>query len=773
MNKTARKNLIGLCTGILLMFVWIFATVFLTGGRELEDFSKLDWMIFSCFLIIEITTIVITFVFAIKTGKENNKALNEIKSDSSIANEVNALPALTEKRERRRGILMLITAWILSLMFMILGIVLQKNSAGAYGLTLKILLAVSCVIPALLLPLNILLKKKYIAKWNAMNVSELQQYFLSHREDAIKTSALKMKILKRLQLISDIYAGLFCLCAIAIAVCAGALFDTDVSVPLCFYAGILFLTSISRIRFKPGKSFFQEDETYVDADEYPELYRIAKEAQKAVNCSGPVKISLQPDCNAGIAKIGDTYSVLLGAILLGIFSHEELYTILLHEFSHMLSSNSNSNKQAFYYNWICSGGNPHFLSGLTSTFFCYLDTVYSFQYNLYLYSVSVIAEENADRAMAEYCDKRIAASALLKLKYFELFEWEDEASDSESLFASEQPTRDIIQQKLSRFLEKMSARSDEWNKLAKVEIISRIASHPTLKMRLEALGVDDYRVLETANSIEYTNDVNKAIKHVEEMIWKSRQVSYSEDRINLYLKPKEVVDNWESSGKPINATDYSDIISSLRLLGRMSEAKNLCDRAIAELPESATYYARYIKGLFLIHDFDPSGLRFIYEAIEYNSNYIDEGLEQVGQFCCLAGLQTELDEYRRKSVELAQKQKDVYSQISVLKKSDNLSAEHLPPDLQDGILSYIGSIDGGFIRNVYIVRKTIREDFFTSALVIRFDDDADEDAKANFFHKLYWYLDTCGDWQFSLFDFSEVNRIRFDSIPGSCIYQKQ
>lgn len=772
-NKSTKKNLIGVCVGILLMFAWVFVTVYLTGERELEDFSKQDWIVFSCFLLIEVITVAVTFVFADKTGKENTKALNELKSDQSRVHSMNNLPTSQGKRERRRGIIMLLAAWILSLIFIILGIIFQKYLTGDLDFTLKILFTVSCVFPVLLLPLNILMKKKYIAKWKTMKVSELQEYLLSHRKESLTTSTYKMKVIERLQLLSDVYAGVLCLFAIIIALYAGILSSTDLSTPLGFYSGILFLTSISRIRFPRKMSYLQEDESFVEVDDYPELYRLANEAQKVMNCSGHIRISLTADCNAGIAKIGDSYTVQLGAILLNTLSQEELYAILLHEFSHVILDDSQINRQSKYNNLISSGGNTHFFSGLSSILFCYLDTVYSFQYSMYLYSISVITEEKADLAMAELGDKNVAASALLKLKYYELFEWEDEAADSESLYLFEEPMQDILQQRFNRFLKKMPERSDEWNNLAKVEIISRTASHPTLRMRLDAIGVNDYHVLETTNNINYTNDVRKAIKHVDEMLSESRLASYSEDRENFYLKPKEIIENWERRGKPIVSTDYRDIDASMRQLGRMTESKNLCDRAISELPESATHYASFIKGVFLIHKFDPSGLNFIYEAMEYNSNYIDEGIEQIGNFCCLTGRQTELDQYRKKSVELIQKQKDEYSQISILKKNDNLSSEHLPSDILDGVLSYIGSIDGGFVQKVYIVRKTISEVLFTSALVVRFVDNTDEELITDFFHKMFNYLDTCGSWQFSLFDYSEVSKIKFDSIPNSCIYEKQ
>ncbi len=382
-------------------------------------------------------------------------------------------------------------------------------------------------------------------------------------------------------------------------------------------------------------------------------------------------------------------------------------------------------------------------------------------------------EESADHTMAELGDRNTAASALLKLKYFELFEWEDEAADGESMFLPEQPKQDILRQKINNFNGKLKDRSSEWNRLAEVEIISRTASHPTLKMRLDSLGVNDFQIIEAVNSSEYTENVQRALKYVDEMIYKDRLESYSEDRANFYLKPKATVEDWVSNGEPVCATDYADVDASLRQLGMISKSEKLCDRAISELPEVATYYALYIKGSYLLHRYDPSGLDLIYKAMENNSNYIDEGLEVIGLFCCMTGYQAGLNQYREKAVILAQKQKDEYSQMSDLKKGDNLSSEHLPSDLLSGILSYARSIDNGVIEKMYLVRKTISKDFFTSPLVICFADGTDDEFKNDVLHKLFCYLDTCGDWQFSLFDFSGVSSIKFDSIPDSCIYQKQ
>lgn len=70
--KANKKNgLIYVCSGVALMFVIIFITVFLTGEKEIHEFSNIDWTIFAIMLATEIATAVATFYFAEKTGKNN------------------------------------------------------------------------------------------------------------------------------------------------------------------------------------------------------------------------------------------------------------------------------------------------------------------------------------------------------------------------------------------------------------------------------------------------------------------------------------------------------------------------------------------------------------------------------------------------------------------------------------------------------------------------------------------------------------------------------
>lgn len=71
LKSAKKKGLIYVCIGVALMFINIFITVFLTGERELYEFTGTDWVIFTIMGAIEVATFIVTFFFAQKTGKYN------------------------------------------------------------------------------------------------------------------------------------------------------------------------------------------------------------------------------------------------------------------------------------------------------------------------------------------------------------------------------------------------------------------------------------------------------------------------------------------------------------------------------------------------------------------------------------------------------------------------------------------------------------------------------------------------------------------------------
>lgn len=758
MDKQRKKGCIGLFICIALMFVWIFITVWLTGGREIEEFSSTDQWIWIGFAVVEIITVIILFRLAVKIGRRNQAAAQQI---------------MGQKAPRQdRGFLLYLAAIFTALLLQIFGILCAKKLTDALSANLKWIIAVCCGIPVIFLLLNIVLQKLFVRRLQRKPVGDMQQYFLSHRESAEETSKRKLTLVKRLRVLTDLYAVLLCVFGAVVAFCNGALLNSGLSTWLCFVAAFFLLCGFSRIRFPLPKKMFDEDKTYVQAREYPTLYALARRAADTLHCSGEIRIAVRPNCNAGIAKVGNLFSIELGVILLSVVSSEELYNILLHEFAHMCAETNGSDTDARYNTWLCNGGTAHFLSGLTRQFYSFFDALYNFQFVLYSYASSILKESAADQAMCRCGDSEIAASALLKLKYYDLFQWEKGTGDEECLLIPEQPEKRFLTKEIEAFRRAIAVRGEDWDHLADVEILARGASHPTLKMRLEALGVNRIGTVERADPAPYRRECEKALEYVEALIYAERAKTYGENREVFYLRPKKTVEDWEAAGRPVVAEEYADVVSALRDLGRVTEANGLCERAIAELSGAASCFGYYMKGCWLLHSYDPAGIEYIYRAIGGNSNYIEEGMQMIGEFCCLTGRQEELDTYREKAVALLQKTKDVYNEIGVLRKTDRLSGETLPDGLLEEILTYIHSIEDGEIEKIYLVRKTITDAFFTSAFVVSFVPGIDTDIRQAVMHKIFNYLDTCSDWQFSLFDYGEVAGVKVETIENSCVYTK-
>lgn len=676
----------------------------------------------------------------------------------------------TEKIQERRGALLVALALVTALIATVVGVFIKKYDMTD-GLIPFCIFFGGCAVEAGVLLFNIFGTKKYVAKINSKKVADIQQYFVSLRSEAAENARDKLCTLRKIRHRTTAYTVVLFAVGFAVAVANGMIFDAG-NMFSFFLCAVFLLLPFSRIPFSAPKAVFEEDECYIDEKAFTEIYSLVKKAADRLGYDGKIKVALMSNCNAGIAKIGDTLSVQLGTILLNVYTREELYNVLIHELAHVVGENDESRAETEYVNSLLNDPLPQYISAVSGRFFSLLDTEYNYEFMLYRYITSIVNENLADSYMAQYGDAASAATALVKLSYYDFFCWERGTYDERSIFESEELTKDVGVRELQLFINSIRARAESWNEKIECEILSRNASHPTLKMRLESLGISDVRNLKPEIPQPYDEAV-KAMEYIEQIIYNERIKTYEQERKKNYLEPKDKIDKWKQEGCPVVAQEYADIVDCLRSLGRVSKAEALCDRAIEELDETAALFAYYMKGCFLLHRYDESGIDLVYKAIENNSNYIEEGLSVIGEYCCIAGKQDRLDYYRERAAELAQKRKDIYDKADTLAKGDVLVPEKLPEGMLEDILSYIKGVEEGSIEKLYLFRKVVTEDFFSSVFVVKFSSGISLELQQEVIHKIFRYLDTCSDWQFSLFEYEDVRKIDFTQIENSCVYEKR
>ncbi len=626
---------------------------------------------------------------------------------------------------------------------------------------------------AILYILHTIFAKTLFAKLHNTKIAEGQSYLLKHREKAKESANTLLKKLKTLRVSVTVYTLLLALIAIALAFSGGMLYFLSKA----FLAvgilggGILFLAAGARIPQKKELSI-SETTTVLSKEDYPVLHTQIERAKKALDVNQEVITVLAYDANASIVTDQNRCFLTLGILLLHLLSEDELYAILLHEFAHVTDKHKRRFTEKDHYERIGISPYGDERADRLSGFFLLFDLPYALYYNVYQYASAILEENDADSAMSRNTSAEIAASALIKLEYENFYRFESNAVDEIPLYQAESPTSDYIKTHLNRLQQAIATRKNDWNAMIALEIIANNATHPTLRMRLDSFGIQDIKPLFSENNPAYQNELNKALAAAEQTIFEAREKTYADDRQKRYLDPLKDVTAWEAEGKPILAENYADVIEALESLCRFHDAETLCDEAIETLPDASAYQAYFTKGCYLLYRYDEQGLDYIYHAIENNHNYLEDGLSLIGLFCCITGREKALSDYRSRALALTQKNKDEDDKAGYLEKGDKLSRDTMPDEMREEIVRFILSVGENIIENIYLVRKTVSENFFTSAFIVHFYGGTDQ-KRDEIMHKIFRYLDSYPiEWQFSLFDYFEVRAIKVEKIEGSLVYTK-
>ncbi len=754
-----KKRVLIILVLCVAMFAWIFLAVALTGGREIDEMTGRDLPVMAGFVIAEVLTVLSLCVILRRFGKEDGGKPEGC--GDGIKPEQRKLTK-AERARFLRGVVIWVAAMALSILAVIPGALLRKRMGEVpWALGLRL----GCYVLGIVLPVcSWLGERLYRGHYTHMDVTQKQTFLLSHREQAEQTADAKRKKLRLIRWATDSYALLLLFLGLALGACNGMLKPWEY-----LFSPFLIQLFFQQIPFPEPKAVLAEANDRLPEAGYPQLYALAEEAARESGWEGKVCLCITPVCSASIGLVRNTAVVSVGAICLGLLTREELHMVFLHEFAHVTGENKAGNREADYLNFLARGRNPNFLSTLSSaTYYALPDAMYAMEWTLYQYAASLCVEQRADNAMAQ--NPKAAAASLLKLTYYDLYRWEAEATDRKPEYES--GADHVVSQELECFLRAMPDRVQDWNAIVQREILARNATHPTTWGRIQAFGLKTLPETNEMPTGDYAAECTRAVELTDEKIADYFAPSYEAERQANYVQPLERINAWIASGSPLTAEGYADIVEDLQHLNRISEAVALCQRAIAELPPIAAAFAYFTRGRLRLHQYNAAGLSDLYTAVELNSNYVDQALDEIGTFCCLAGMQQELDTYRERALELMRKQEMESSQIDTLSRRDKLSQEHLPDGMLEQILAYIQSISQDSIAEIYLVRKTVTDTFFTSAFIIRFRPQIQQSIHGQVLHQIFRYLDTCSDWQFSLFDYAEVPRGLAEHVPESCVFRR-
>lgn len=663
------------------------------------------------------------------------------------------------------GVIKLILTVIITIGIAVLGGIC--NDAGYYNeilcVVIMILLSLGLVASAII---SSVMKKRFADKIDRVS---FQDQLLRQREKAGEIAAEKLALLKKMIKTIDICSVLILLSVCVLEFCFFSLTGVEGSgAALAFFIGVN--VGLGFIREKKVVINEKKSDDYLPEAEYPLIYGMARRAADAIGCEGRIKIFVDHDFNAGIMTIADGYSVVLGSYLFDSLSQDELYNILLHEFAHVDEKNDDINDVKSYANLLNESNSILEIPALP---LMYLYGKFFFEYMTYNFVCSIMYEDAADAAMKKFGTPEVAASALIKTKFSTLYDWERNTYDEDNIYEPEEVMDDCVRKTLGWYRERVELRRDDWIKMIDSEILARNASHSTVKMRIESLGIEELKLLPKNDSSEYLAEVERAILHLEAAVKKGLESNYDQMREANYLQPKKILEEWENAGKPLTRENYQGIIISLLNARKIGDFVNLCCQVIEEIPEPANYYAHHMYGIYLLHCYDERGLDHLYKSIELNHNVWDEALEHIGLYACLVGKQDELDKYREKARELANQQDEIYEKMDSLTPTDKLVEEKLPDGMLNDLLFFLAEANDGVIDSVYMVRKIISEEHFVTCVIVKPKSGADIKAFGKAMERIFQYLDKSSSWQYSLFDIRMLVPAVSSKVKKHCIYKSK
>lgn len=506
---------------------------------------------------------------------------------------------------------------------------------------------------------------------------------------------------------------------------------------------------------------------------YPRLYALAKEC---ADLDSREKLYIFPDmtapegeCNASVGRQGKSIYLVLGPMLLCSLSEEELRQVLLHEFAHIRREHSKEyvrfSRLAEYMD---DGEDPAVFSIWSSLVMRLPLAVLLLEGQCYFRFSSIGKEKEADGMAADSGDVRHQACALAKLNAHRIFLFEEERYLN--FYRSETPQEDIMTGRVRLFREKLVSRETQWRQILENAIPSKSATHPTFRQRWDALGNCEYSLEPASMDDPLSTECWAVAAAVDQEMQSIEPERYAQLRKVHYLDHAAAVTDYEAGKITPEPENLRDVIYGYYCLGLPQQAEALCDRVIQENDSLfASAFARFWKGILMLYRYEKEGIAYIYQAMETNRNYIEDGLQKIGDFCTLMGLEAELEALRAKAADLQQEIRD--TEGGGIDSRAKLSQETLPQDWQARILDYILKHAEGKIQQVYLVHEKLSTEFARSAFVLRYVQDASQEDMARIYDCVFCLLDDWPvDWEFSLYDYEPSMEKPLQKVSGSCIY---
>lgn len=309
-------------------------------------------------------------------------------------------------------------------------------------------------------------------------------------------------------------------------------------------AGIFLLSGIINALLMPGDSPMPENGLLLDEKKYPLLRETAFRAAKAVGYTGGILLFLSSD-GISINQYRGNALVFLNPVEVNLLTREELYTVFLHEFGHIV--NIDISRFHRFSKAAATWGDTTNMGFLGGLFLSAFGQKIMLSIALYDLLASRYHEIRADEVVAKFGDAQTYINATSKADMYLRFQQMPQRELSYDIYENEQPPKDLMTKELETFCAYREKYRDRWLEQMKKELPARVSSHPTFRMRMENAGVAAFDDLTRETDGAYIAEQKAFLAEGDKQLCEVIKGNYGEYRKQMYQERKEQMERYDAA----------------------------------------------------------------------------------------------------------------------------------------------------------------------------------------------------------------------------------
>ena len=646
------------------------------------------------------------------------------------------------------------------------------NSYNSFFNTIAICIVIAVVA---LIIINAVKNVNFNKRFNRMSAQEGQAYAVEKRkevqQDVVKAEQKLNKKIKLFNLYKALLLVLFAILLLSVGITNNQKL-TKFTIFIATFLGWGIINS-----FLPVPTQAINPKTILSQKEFPYIYSLINKACQRVNYTGKI---LAVVAGKGISVYENSKAVylLLASEELSLFNENEFYAVLVHELEHLKKADT---KRRYRLRSFIEQNESHGVGNTSLDFgislFCsahlkeLLLEVIQFDANS-----SLEHEKIADMAVAEAGVEQDFINATAKSMLFSFYSehpWKEVTFDT---YKELTPITNFCQVNVACFLQKVALYGDKWHFTLQNELPSRIDSHPTLKMRMEALKVSEYQVDFTKKEGTYTQETDLLLQKssllIAELGFKDKKKDgYLRMRASAYEERIKAMNRYDSHDSEWGSLSDSELIESAQAFLFIDD--NKAEKILREVVErSNSSFACYLLACLYAREYNDECIE-LFKKCAIDPTATNEAIDQLGKYALKTGNQKLLDEYRESAPNKYEFAEDEIMQTMFTKEgleAPNANHQETVNEIVEKLCEYWGE----HLTAIYVGVRETESQTLVYYIAIDYNKKAPREQTQTAYEETCYFinrLSKAGKKFYIFFVGKEYKTLK--KLPGSKVYEKK